>query len=260
MNSFNLIKSPWRHPWESSLYGSIKQGFPNTDYNSKGHDIIWGVHRNGIAAMKKKNYSFVDMPYYHRIKDNNIQKSYWRWSFNSVHDTRKLTVSCDRFESWNVDINPWKKDGDFILVCPSSQNVTKYLCNTSQKEWIDRTCNEIKKYTNRKIKIRHKPRKSMYVQGPEAETVSMKDELKNCYALVTLVSITAIDSLLEGVPVFSNSTQCPSAWCTNLDISNINNIAYNNREELFFNLAYKQFSIPEYQSGYAYKIIKEKLL
>lgn len=258
--SFNLVKSPWNHPWESALFDSIKEGFPNTNYNSTRHDIVWGLHRNGINVMKKKNYSFVDMPYYHRIRNDVIEDSYWRWAYNSMHDTRKLNVPSDRFESWNIKLEPWKRDGDFILICPSSENVTKYIYNMRQRDWIEKTRKEIQKYTNRPIKVRLKPRKSARIQGPAAETVSMKQELQGCYALITCISITAIDALIEGIPVFSNSTQCPSAWCTNRDVININNIAYNNREELFYNLAYKQFSIGEYESGKAYQIIKEYLL
>jgi hypothetical protein len=257
MSAFGLIQSPWKHPWENAIYDSMTKGFPNTKRNGNGHKVLWGLHRTGMNIMKRESYTYIDTPYYGRIRNDVIPGSYWRWAYNSMHDVRQLKVPSDRFESWNVKLEPWKKDGDFVLICPSSENVTKYFYSMRQRDWIEKTKQEIKKYTNKPVRVRLKPRKSARVQGPDAETVSMKSELEGCYALVTCISICAIDALLEGVPVFSDSNQCPSAWCTNKSISNINNIEYNDREQLFFNLAYKQYSIEEYQNGVAYETISK---
>jgi hypothetical protein len=257
--SFDLVQ-PRPSPKMDAIFDAMETGFPNAKRNCNiGHKVIWGLIGRNAEISHKMDYSFVDMPYYGRLVDNDYERSNWRWAYQSLHDTRKLNVPSDRFESWNTEIKSWQTNGDFILLCPSSDTMTRYFYGVSQKQWMQDTYNEIRKYTNMPIRVRYKPRKKGR-SGPQVETVSMQQDLVGCHALVTSASLAAIDSLLEGVPVFSNCKQCPSAWVTNTDISNINNIAYNNREELFYNLAYKQYSIQEFKNGTAYALAKKWLV
>jgi hypothetical protein len=253
--SFDLVQ-PKPSPKMDAIFSAMEIGFPNAKRNcNRGHKVIWGLIGKNAEISQKMDYSFVDMPYYGRLVDEDYKSSYWRWAYRSLHDTRKLNVPGDRFESWNVEIKPWQTGGDFILLCPSSDTMTRYFYGVNQKKWLQDTYNEIRKYTNMPIRVRYKPRKNGR-SGPQVETVSMQEDLAGCHALVTSASLTAIDALLEGVPVFSNCKQCPSAWVTNPDIGNINNIVYNDREILFHNLAYKQFSITEFRNSIAHKIIE----
>ena len=125
----------------------------------------------------------------------------------------------------------------------------------SVEEWIERTSRGIAMSTKLPVKLRNKPRKNG-TSGPSVASVPIEKELEGAAALVTSGSLTAIDALLEGVPVFTTSpNNCPAAWCAETDFKKINNPTQFDREDLFFNLAYKQFSIPEFRSGKAYEII-----
>jgi hypothetical protein len=55
---------------------------------------------------------------------------------------------------------------------------------------------ELKKYTDREIRVRNKPR-----PNNEWWNTDIKDDLKDCHCLVTNMSLSAIDAILNRVPV-----------------------------------------------------------
>ena len=50
------------------------------------------------------------------------------------------------------------RDSDYILLCPSSPTVTYHINGISQEEWIKQVGEEIRKHTDRLIRVRNKPR------------------------------------------------------------------------------------------------------
>jgi len=260
IKSFCLVQ-PKPSPKMDAIFNAMTEGFPNAQRNSKAdHYVIWGLVGNNLQIMRTfpNQYSFVDMPYNGRLVGEDYENSYWRWAWQNYHDTSYIKVPDDRFKQWNVKLKPYRDEGDFILICPSSQTMTRAINGMSQEEWIGITCKKIQHYTNKPIRIRLKPRKNG-TSGPAAETISMQEELVGCHALVTNASLTAIDALKEGVPVFTDDThyQCPAAWCGQRDFKKINKPELLDREELFWNLSYKQFSIKEFRDGTAYEHINQ---
>ena len=254
IKKFGLIQ-PRPSPKMTKIFDAMEIGFPNAHRNVQAdHYFLWGLIGNNYQMMKTfpKQFSFIDMPYHGRLKDEDYENSYWRIAYQSFHDQRKLNVPSDRFEQWGLELKPYRDEGDFILICPSSETMTKTICGVNQDRWIQMMYDRIKQNTNIPIRVRLKPRKNG-TSGPDAETISMKEELKGCHALVTSASLTAIEALSEGVPVFTDSSQCPSAWCGEMDFRKINNPDLFDREELFANLAYKQYSIKELRDGTAYE-------
>jgi len=84
------------------------------------------------------------------------------------------------------------------LVCPSSDGVNAYL---DQPNWTTETIEQIKRYTDRPIKIRNKPR-GRGTSGPSEAKVPLSEDLKDAWCLVTSCSIAAVEAMCEGVPVF----------------------------------------------------------
>ena len=62
----------------------------------------------------------------------------------------------------------------------------------SQEEWIKTAIQEISKHTDREIRLRNKPR-----PGNKWWNTDIKDDLKDCYALVTNYSLSQADALLN---------------------------------------------------------------
>ena len=251
---------PRPSPKMSAIFDAVEKGFPNAVERNRQADcyLLWGLIGNNYQMMKTfpKQFVFTDMPYHGRLQGDDYENSFWRWSPCSFHFQDEIHAPSDRFEKWNVELKPWKEEGDFILICPSSETMTKVINGMNQDRWIQTMYDKIKPHTNKPIKVRLKPRKNG-TSGPAAETVSMKEELVGCHALVTNASLTAIEALQEGVPVFSDTSECPSAWVTNRDFRKINTPDKHDREQLFYDLAYRQFSIRELRDGTAYEIISK---
>ena len=123
----------------------------------------------------------------------------------------------------------------------------------SQEEWIKTAIQEISKYTDREIRLRNKPR-----PGNKWWNTDIKDDLKDCYALVTNYSLSAFDALLNYIPVFAeaNSVMGP---VTSRDISKIEKPLRPGRktmEEWLKFVSENQFTLKEMASGKAYEILK----
>ena len=252
--TLSLIQ-PRHSPKMQNIYQALEQGYPGAKINAHDTDmfVLWGLIGNNSSYMVDGKFIFCDMPYNGRYDPNNEDwdNTYWRWCYNSLHDNRKLDVPSDRFDKWNVKISPYKKTGDKILVCPSSETMTMFMHGKNVDTWIKDVVDEITQYTNKEIVVRKKPR-GKGTSGPSVAKVSIEDELENCFAVIVSGSIVAIDALRVGVPVFTTSEYAPSAWCSNTKLSLINKPEYYDREELFYNLAYKQYSIKEMREGICY--------
>ena len=258
IKAFGLIQ-PKPSPKMDAIFDAIIEGFPRAYRNAQAdHYVLWGLIGNNYQMMNTfpNQFTFCDMPYHGRLKNEDYENSYWRWAFKSFHDSRKLKVPDDRFKQWNLELKPYRDEGEFILICPSSETMCRTISGVNQDRWIQTQYDKIKQNTKLPIRVRLKPRKNG-TSGPAAETVSMKEELKGCHALVTNASLTAIEALVEGIPVFTDSSQCPAAWCSHKDFKKINNPELFEREELFHNLAYKQYSIKEFRNGEAYENISK---
>ena len=246
---------PKASPKMEKIFAALEQGYPKAKINAHGTDlfVLWGLIANNSQYMVKDRYIFCDMPYNGRYDPNNEDwdNTYWRWCFNSLHDNRELNVPSDRFDQWDIKVKPWSK-GEHILICPSSNTMTQYMHNMSSQEWTDDTSRKIKSFTNRPIKIRNKPRKNG-TSGPSVADSTIQSDLNNCHAMVVSGSICAVDSLINGIPVYSTSMYAPSGWCTNRDLSTIDKPKYYDRETLFYNLAYKQYNIKEMREGICYE-------
>jgi hypothetical protein len=115
--------------------------------------------------------------------------------------------------------------------------------------------NEIKKYTDRPIKVREKPRKHG-TSGPSVADISLEQDLQNAWACVTSCSISAVEAALEGVPIFSDPKSF--AWTlSSASLSEIEDPFYTDPSPWLYSLAYQQFTPLEFTNGTAISILKE---
>ena len=74
-------------------------------------------------------------------------------------------------------------------------------------DWVQDTVAKLKQYTDRKIVVREKPR-AKGTSGPRAVELgglkSFREEAKDAWAVVTSISMAAIDAVCMGIPVFTS--------------------------------------------------------
>ena len=262
-------KLKWDKCLSHQIWPAIEKGWKDED---KPIHFFWGLAGANIGEIrkcveKKEEYWFVDTGYItkqiHRYPEPKIldeKRTYFRICKGSFHTNLGRINTPARYEilgklGIDNEFKGWRADdrGKHILLCPSSETVTYHLNGISQKEWVDIAKQEIRKHTDREIRFRNKPR-----PGNEWWDKDIKEDLKDCHALVTNYSLAAFDALLNYVPVFAeaNSVMGP---VTSRDISKIERPLKPGRktmEEWLKFVAENQFTLKEMADGTAYETLK----
>ena len=260
-------KLNWSKCLSHQIWPAIEKGWPD---EGRPVHFFWGLAGNNISEIRKcmelnEEYYFVDTGYIsksiHRYPEPKIldeKRTYFRICKGSFHTNKGKVNTPERLEKLkqlgiDAEFKGWRDTGKHILLCPSSPTVTFQMNGITQDEWVEVAKREIRKHTDREIIFRNKPR-----PGNKWWNTDIKDDLKNCYALVTNYSLSAFDALLNYVPVFAeaNSVMGP---VTSRDISKIEKPLRPGRktmEEWLKFVSENQFTLKEMASGKAYEVLK----
>lgn len=124
----------------------------------------------------------------------------------------------DRFQLLHK--HSWRTEGEYILI-PEQVKPEGFCSDIEPRpkmwwEWAKRTVEEIRRYTDKPIKVRLHPRRYEIAKSgliPQrlgvpgvcryvnSEMVSLKEDLEDTHCVVTLSSKVAIEALLMGVPI-----------------------------------------------------------
>ena len=121
----------------------------------------------------------------------------------------------------------------------------------SQEDWIKSATIGIESRTNRPIIMRNKPR-----PNNKWWNTDIKDELKDCHALVTNMSLSAVDAVLNKVPVVTHSNNV--CYPLSGNVANIENRTMKPREDVtewLRSVANNQFTLQEIEDGLAYEVL-----
>jgi len=226
--------------------------------------VFWGLANGNAKAIKECQqrripYIFTDMPYWHRWTKHNIdwslEHAHWRIVPNDIHVTWSEQFSYDRLSSIGVELQNWKGVGDKILIAPSSSTLTQHLTGISDKQWADQVAKQCSKlYPDKLIQIRYKPR-AQGTSGPDVEQVSVVEDIKNCFATVTLASLVGVEAVMNGVHNIvthrGTNPADPVSSELNNDLVNVD------RHDWANTLAHYQYSLHEIANNKIGHIIKK---
>ena len=227
----------------------------STAESSPGH--FWGFIQNNeqkIAELEQAgvDWWFWDMPYWGRWQEHMDKGYYWRASRNSIHYKHTIDYPSDRFEQWNVTPREYGT-GSKILICPSSETMTRYTTGMDVKMWVQMITMGLQKYTDRYIEVRYKPRNAK-TSGPAAALIPFEEQAQNTHCVVTCISLAAIDAQMLGIPTICH----PSSFAADISstrLDEIENPQRVDRQQWFNNLAYSQFTHDEIETGLAQEIL-----
>ena len=226
----------------------------------KPNSMFWGFVNNNMDMVKKleqrlHNFWFTDTPYFGRFDNNNLRPDnhYWRICKNTIHASYIRNCKPDRFEKFGLQIRAPNFKGSYVLVCPSSDSINNYI---DMPNWTEDTIEQIKRYTDRPIKLRHKPR-GRGTSGPSEAKVPLSEDLKDAWCVVTSCSIAAVESVCLGVPVFCHDKSF-AVDVAGHELADIENPYYGGPEEWLYSLAYQQFTPEEFANGKAVEILMDK--
>jgi hypothetical protein len=242
---------------------AIKKGWKD---NGKDVHFFWGLAGKNISTIKQcidwgLEWWYVDNGYiteqitrYPEPIINNYDKTYFRICKGGIHTTSFKEHDDKRL---NTEFKGWQS-GEHILVCPSSPTVTYYINDMTQDDWIKETTDEIKKCTDRPIKLRNKPR-----PNNKWWNTDILDDLKDAHCLVTNMSLTAVDATVNGVPCITHNRNV-AAGVSSRDISykTLNYPFKPDGDKInrwMRMLSYNQFTIKEIENGIAFEVLQEQI-
>jgi hypothetical protein len=201
---------------------------------------VWGQIRGAKEILaRSKDFYRLDHAYVGRLK-------YFRITKGDFQPSKVVERPADRWQSlqagYKLSVKPWTKGGHVLLTL-SAPGTYEFF---GVKDWPDAIKREIKKHTDRPIKVRVR----------EASN-PIEDDLKDAHCLVTYASNSVREALLSGVPVFTlgPSIARPMGYT---EVSRIEMPLYpENRESFFRHLAYCQFTVEEFGNGFALKTADE---
>lgn len=184
-------------------------------------------------------FYFIDSGYYKSDKQllRIVKNDYQNCKIDGKYDDERVLQH-------GIELQPWKKDGENIILCPSSDKVyTSY--KTTKERWMENMIGYMSNHSNRNVIIREKSNDvpfSTFLQE------------SNPFALVAYHSNTAVEAAIAGIPVFVDQ-QNPAMPIANGNPSLIEKPHYLDRERWINWLSYKVFTFEEIFNGHAWELL-----
>ena len=258
---------PWDKCLSHQLMPAIQKG-----WKDEGKDVhfFWGLAGKNMGQIKQcqewgLEWWYVDVGYlteqitrYPEPIINNYDNTYFRICKGDIHTKTKGIATPDRWNDLNkrgidCEFKGWNDDGKHILLCPSSPTVCYHINNVQQDEWIARTKLQLSELTDRPIKMRNKPRPSNKWWNTD-----IKDDLKDAWCVVTNMSLSAVDGILNKTPAITHQRNVAS-FVTSRKLAEVEKPFKPDRkmvQEWLNTIANHQFTISEIEDGLAYDILK----
>ena len=261
---------PWKDCLSHQIWPQIKKGWKD---EGRPVHFFWGLAGRNVKEIqevmdKKEEWYFVDTGYlteqivrYPLPKIMDYDRTYFRICKGFMHSKLQEGFTdgsrLQKLESQGIDVEfrGWNTgETKHILLAPSSPMVTLHINNMTQEEWTERMTKFIRRFTDREIRFRNKPR-----PNNEWWNTDIRDDLKECHALVTNMSLSAIVAVQNMVPVFTHhSNVCDFISGRIDDIEQPRKPGRKVMNNFFKMIADQQFTLDEMGSGVAYEILKKQ--
>lgn len=210
------------------------------------------------------------------VVDSNLfnyrgHNAYLRYSFDGVFPTTGTyfwnTVDPTRWQQISRDtgivLKNWRTQGDHILIC-TQRNGGWSMQGKNVVAWLDQTIAELRKYTDRPIRIRAHPgdkSAEQYLAGRGISTnKDLVDDLHNAWAVITYNSTPAVAASIEGIPAFitdPNPQNSQAYGVANTQLHMIENPVLSDRQPWVERLSMCHWSRDELSSGAAWRHFRQ---
>jgi hypothetical protein len=220
-----------------------------SDYNIP---LCWaGSHKETLyrhCIENNRKFYNLDTGYFGNTK----RKEVIRISVNNLQDQGPITSQpVDRLDMFNINLVNYRR-GSSIVIVPPDEKISKVFKLTDS--WVDNVIQELKKYTDRPIKIRSRP--IARSDRIDADTFNKFIE-QDTFVVIGYSSNALVEAVLCGIPVIALGHSATTSLMNYKisDIENISNIDQEKRYSWLKHLSYRQFSHKELKNGIAWKLL-----
>lgn len=220
--------------------------------------------------------------------------AYHRYSLFSYYrdegDYNNENCPADRWlkiqKEQKIEIKDWKTTGDYILLIlqrPGDSSLKNLIAKyKSHENFLASTIADIRKFTDRPIKIRLHPLRMdqqmdiinrMDLQGIEISTNmhgnikagggeggdGLYKDFEGAWAVVGFNSNALTESICEGIPTFSLSSTSMAWECSNTDLKYLEEPELFDRSQWLYNLGYCQWTEEEIVRGDPWHHLKPRV-
>lgn len=140
----------------------------------------------------------------------------------------------------DIQIEPWRTGGDYVLICPPTKAVRRFFCIDS---WV------APGIVN-----------GEYIWREKDCSVPIEEHLSKAKAVITFNSSVGWKALQMGIPVLSDTTHSAvGSYFNNLSLDAIAEAQYLDRKKLFQAMAAHQFTLSEIEQGKAWPLLRHYL-
>ena len=204
-----------------------------------------------------------ETPYYYRMGLNH-------WTYGRGKFCKPKEDRLEKFITENPKVkkhlsnqfynHQWKNNNDgFIVICPGLENDP--TSTKPAEQFVQDSYNEIRKYTDRPIKVKPHPKSSIDYSNYEKipDTTNFKNLSGKMYCAVLDNSTSIFELTFLGIPCFTSSANF-GYKLGNSDLSKINDINYNTPEQMkewYNEMAHTEFTLDEIGNDKILKKIEE---
>ena len=173
---------------------------------------------------------------------------------NGRADFRNQDSPEDRARKLGVELKPWRK-GEYIILCgqvPWDASVE----GSDHLVWLQAAADRLRSYSERPIKFRPHPKAVQAyksIPGTEVSLVPLEEDLKNAHCVVTYNSNSAVEALIDGVPIFAHDMGSMCWQIANKSLISVDVPNRPDRTEWLNDLAYAQWTMQEMRRGEAWR-------
>ena len=229
---------------------------------------IGAFHRNGIVDIKNRNEIY---GWDTNSKPQSNALLYCDLLSTDYMQHQFIGDSTDRIKAlnyFNLDIEPWKTDGKYILIPEQVHPEGMGHGITDWVGWAKEICSKIRYITNMPIKIRRHPNRFAWKDFKKdiskcfddvefTEGTSLDEDLNNAYALVTLSSRCVVEAVTKGVHCYTEDLNSLAYSVCNKSLDFLLSPEKFDREKWLAKAAYSHWSLEEVMSGDYYKHLSE---
>lgn len=166
--------------------------------------------------------------------------------WNGLHgraDEERLNRPPDRYRLLEQELQPWKKSGDVVLICGQHPGDA---CSPPADFWqtfVDKASKKFDKVIFRPHPLLANPMRAL------------EDALSEAKLCITWNSTSGVEALFSGVPVVALDR---GSICWHVASHSLDEPLYTgSRKQWAYNLAYRQFTHDEFESGLAWNILRD---
>jgi len=236
------------------------------EYEPSDVAVIFGVHKSKVPKsfprgevfrqQRTKNLDVIvlETGYINRGDGENHHYAAGFNGLNGRADFRNRGMSDDRVKKLGVNLKPWRKDGNHVLLCGQVPwDASVEMCH-DYPGWLHHTAWQIKYQTKREIRFRPHPLADLPpIRGCTHSKVTIQEDLKDCWAVVTYNSNSSVEAVLEGIPAFTFDAGAMAKDVSSQWLQELERPYMPTREAWLNDLAYTQWTIPEFSSGEAWR-------